>query len=270
MENTSMNFFEKIFNSVTNFKAYTYLAKEKVGKAILYLLFLSLILGAIAVIRPVYEFNKGVGDLITSIKEECPDFKLEDGKLSVDGKMPIKFKSDKDTVIIDTTGNTAEASIDGYENAILVTADSITIKDHSSYRVTKFKDLQGFTMTKNDIVKWSSLLKLLTILVCIFRYIYFVVAKGLSALLISLIALIINSIFKTKLKYGSLFSISIYTLTLPILLKAIIETVGVSIPYFWLIYHGFAVLYLILAMNEIKNEIRNQNSDEKKEELLNI
>jgi hypothetical protein len=260
MEEIKLNFFKRIFYSISNFKVYTQFAKESLGKAFIYLIFFSLIFGTVWVIRPIYDFNVGIGTVEDAIVKDSPDFTFQNGKLSINGEMPIIVGDANNTVIFDTTGKTDETALKNYTNAVLFTADKIIIKEPGRTNTTDLSSLSGLTVTKADLEKWLPLLKFVSIFIAVFGIIFFFMGKIIAALILSLLALIVSSVNNTKLSYSNLLGISIYSLTLASLLEVLLGAVNISIGGFWinsLVFYAISAVFIIMGINEIKKE-RNE------------
>lgn len=259
MENKKMNIFEKFYKNLIDFKIYRYFRKETMGSAFLYLLLITLIFGGILTGKTVHSYNTGISKVITTFNDKVPDFTLENGQLSVDADMPIKNVSGNDIMIIDTTNSTSESILDNYASGILLTNDKmIQKKVGSQITVTQFSSFGNLKITKTMLKSYIPFLKLVAIGIAIFEPIWFYIAKLFSALLISLIGLIINAAMDTKLGYGNIYKFSIYSLTVSIIIKTIIQFFNISVPFFFLIYYGIAALWLGLGIREIKKESQLQ------------
>jgi hypothetical protein len=80
-------------------------------------------------------------------------------------------------------------------------------------------------------------------------------AKFITALIVSLFGLIINSARNTRLTYRSIFKISVYSMTLPLILGTILDFVIPAFPFKWLLFYVIAFVYVFGAINSIKREI---------------
>ncbi len=120
-------------------KHYENVLRETVGRAVLYLILISLLLGAIGAI----EVNYGISEFIKIYNEGWPNFELKDGELSVDGNMPIVLLEDEDNYfVIDTTNNTSPDVLDSYSEGALILKDKmINKKSEVQTEVIDFKSL---------------------------------------------------------------------------------------------------------------------------------
>ncbi|WP_411682820.1 DUF1189 family protein [Clostridium thailandense] len=67
-----------------------------------------------------------------------------------------------------------------------------------------------------------------------------------------------NGIFKTNLKYGQLYSLSIYALTTPIIIGTLFKILNLEhFSFYWLAYHIIAYIYIGFALNKLKNSQNN-------------
>ncbi|MFW6680095.1 DUF1189 family protein [Lacrimispora sp. AGF001] len=89
-----------------------------------------------------------------------------------------------------------------------------------------------------------------------------------GVLVIALIGMIVTSCLKYRLTFGQLYQISVYARTLPLLLNAIVSFLPFSIPMFGIINFGISVLFLVVAIQKMKEsdlakpiEIVSEQSD---------
>ena len=190
---------------------------------------------------------------IYAFEEKIPDFVLEEGELRAQGKMPVTIESPGSLIIIDTSGKTGENVLDGYPNGIYISKHIMVQKTLFDKRVIDFSQLQQLKLTKDMLLSWLPYLRFTAIAVLLFVPVTFVVARFLTALLMSLVGLIFNTSMHMNLNFGELFSLSTYSLTLPILLVSVLKAGAIHIPAFWLIYFAIGSIYLWKAMNTIKN-----------------
>ncbi|MBQ2917239.1 MAG: DUF1189 family protein, partial [Clostridia bacterium] len=111
----------------------------------------------------------------------------------------------------------------------------------------------------------NNLVKIYTIFVVIvfaYLYIIYLIQFLLDILLLSVVAYLLSKIVGIKFKYKSIFSISAYALTLPIILYMIYMIVnlftGFTVKYFEIAYNAIAYIYVITAMLMIKSDLIKQ------------
>jgi len=259
MNKWSGNFFIQLSNSIINVNFYKMAVRQAIAKGMIYLLLISTVFGFIASIKPAYEYSRGI-DLLTGIfQEEIPDFVFKDGKLNINDEMPVITGNDSFTIIIDTTGETGREILDDYDTALLVLKDRIIHKNMTNIQENDFSYFSNLTITKDTIRGWLPYLKLISLMIVVFAVIAFVVVRYLSAFIASFIAFIISSINNIKLSYTSLFNLSAYSLTIPIILVALFKTGSIEIKFFWLIYFFISAIYLWAAIRGIKKDTTYHN-----------
>lgn len=251
-----LSFWSKAIFSVQGIKHYKDVLKDTVGKSIIYLLLLSLLLGAVGSLRGAIDTNNGISQFIKIYNDKCPDFELKDGQLSVTGDMPLVLSKDNNYYfVIDTTNNTSTDVLNSYDRGILILKDKLIEKQSGAQtQIFDFKSLQGSTINKKQVNVYLPLIKLVIPLIFIGNIIWYFLGGLLSALFLALLALIINGVFKTNFKYGQLYSISIYALTTPLIIDTILKIVGIEhFSYYWLAYHIIGFGYICFALNKFKN-----------------
>lgn len=262
MNETKNGFFSRLFYSITSFDKYRSFLRQSNGKAVVYLLLLSLVVAIATFVPAGIEFNRIIDDVIVNLDSTIPDFSLSGGKLEVKGEMPIVIDDGTYPVVIDTTPGAEDRILDEYDIVMLITSDRIIQKNFVDKTVTELSAFQGMVITRDNISRSLPIMKPIGILVFIFIAIFFIGGKFISALIISLIGLIINSIRHTNLSFRSIFKISIYSMTLPLIVCTILGLLPVHIPMIWLLFYVLASVYVIGAINSIKKEIDNMSNFE--------
>lgn len=106
-------------------------------------------------------------------------------------------------------------------------------------------------MDKNSMKMLIPLLRWIIVLIIIFGVPLFIIGRFISALLISLIGLIMNSISHAGLQYRDIYRISLYSMTLPLVLCTALEFVpGLGSAGFF-IFYLVSGLYTIGAIKSI-------------------
>lgn len=261
MNETKLGFFPRLFYSMSSFDKYRLFLRQSTGKAVVYLLLLTILLALAVYIPAGLEFNRIIDDVIANIGTKVPDFSLAGGRLEVSGKMPIVIDDGAYPIVIDTTPGAEDKILNQYDIVILITSDKIIQKNFVDKSVTDLSAFQGMVLTRDSIVQALPVMKPVGIFVFIFIGIFFICGKFISALIVSLIGLIINSAKKTGLSYRSIFKISVYSMTLPLLICTIPGFFTVHIPFIWLLFYIISSVYVYGAINSIRKEIDNMNMD---------
>ncbi|MSR90551.1 DUF1189 domain-containing protein [Clostridiaceae bacterium WCA-383-APC-5B] len=266
-----MGFFQKFINSFYNFKAYNEFKKQSIEKAIVYILFVSLIFTTLSSISNSIKFITTSSVIRSEMETKMPDFEFKDGVLKVDSNEPLKFVDDDTLFMIDTSGNTSVESLSSYRTYFLITNDTVYFKDSSSSMqqidLSTFSTLTLNKQTAKNIA--SKLLTTILIITIIFSPIIAFLGKLLNSFTVMALAgLALSAIMSKKLKYGECAKLSIYALTVPFAIKTILKVFSITIPCFTLVYYAIAILYLGFGINALTEE-QNADPENKDTALLN-
>jgi maltodextrin utilization protein YvdJ len=257
-----MGFFKKLRYSVTEVNMYPQMISQGVGKAFKYLLLFTLIFGTISSMIIGYQLNKDIGNFISQLEKDLPEFTFEKSKLHVEGAMPITYTElDENTVIIiDTTGGTTPDILEEYESAALFLEDQAIIKRNAvETRVISFAEFADISFDKEDVMNLLPYLKWFSLIAGIVVWIVFFIGKLISAFILSIISLIISKIRNVDLSFGHLYSLSVYSLTLPILLDIVFNLFHFDLPN--LIYYAIAIIYAWLVIDRTKKQLTVVTTD---------
>lgn len=300
-----MNFFKKVWYSITKFEKYIDMSLEGKGRALKYLFQIVTIFVLIIACIGIYSANKSLNGFIKNVEENVPEFKYAEGQMALDSEESKVYTID-DTdlnfgkIIIDL--NTEDENIIAeYENTIKNTNETnnvglIILKNKVVQVAQLVEGLQGETTVsmnydevmeglfgKNDVkINKSSLVEylkgngrtsILLVNFCSYFIAYFII-YALSGIIYALVLAIIGyasvKITKIKLMFSQVFAMSIYAFTLSNILNMIYFIVnyfwGITIRYFDVAYIIIAYVYLIAVMFLIKYDtFRKQENSVKKD-----
>ncbi len=273
-KNKKVPFFIKAKRAICNFDKYQLFAEEKTRDAIKYFLKMLLLVTVIITIMVLVYFIQVIGKVKNIVSNELPDFKFEDSSLVIEGENKQFIKSDAMgyvSFIIDSEKeNLSEIENTGSQTVIAFLKNKVAIKNFEgtetsvSYLELNNK-IQILDLTKDGIIQLLNN-KWLYVIVFIVSYIYFYFTYGISILydifLISIIGWLVSRLINVRFKYKVIFNLSVYSLTLSIILYALYLIVnvitGFTIKYFDIAYNGVAYIYLITAMLMIKSDLLKQ------------
>ncbi|WP_240689485.1 DUF1189 domain-containing protein [Ammoniphilus sp. YIM 78166] len=249
-------FFQEIKSSILNIKAYLHFSKQSLQKTFLYLILFSSLIWILGYIGVYQNMSQGIAEIRTKVIEEVPDFTFPDGRLEVSGPMPaILYKDLTSVVIVDTTGETNENVLNSYRSGLLILSDRLINKREEG----RIEEIQFFTFgpmsfTKDDVVSWLPYFKWVYWIVAVAMFIYTAISYLINALWVSLIGLLLNLFMKTKATFGALYKISVYALTLPMLLDTLFSYLRMDLYH--LIFYITAAIYVGLALLEMDKELK--------------
>lgn len=277
MKTKKVSFFKRVKEAVTNFDKYLDFSEEKLSIAIKYILKLTLvftlIITAALTIKIVQEANK----VITSFQNEVPEFCFENNELIVAENQKV-VKGDESGyfgVIVDNQKEVlsdVEESSD-YQRVIAVLKDKIIVRDAEGIEASITYEQLGQDYDLNNINKetvmqylsGSDMVKIYAIfavIMFIYFFIVYLIQFVLDILLLSIVGYLLSKIVGVKLKYKGIFNISVYAITLSVILYGIYMIVnlftGFTIKYFEIAYNAIAYIYIITAMLTIKTDLIKQ------------
>lgn len=255
MGEPKMGFFAKIYYSVVSFDKYKYFLRQSTARAVLHVLIIALVCCIITFIPLVNDYNKIVDEIIVKVDTTAPDFKFADGKLEIAGDMPIILEDGNITIIIDTSPNAEDTILDSYDKLILITSDKIIQKNYVDRTYTSFDVFRELKLTKDNLKEVLPLMKPLGIPVFIFIGILLVCWSLITIFIVSIIALIINSSKGTNLSYRSIYKISAYALTLPLIAITFLGLLPINFLFLRLLYYAIAAVYVFGSINSIKSNL---------------
>lgn len=276
MEQKKIPFFKRLKNAITNFDEYQKFSQEKLGTAIRYFLKLMLIFSILISGFLTARMYKEIETIKTSFAEECPDFRIENNTLLIEGE---NKKYEKDIgyetlgLIVDSENTDLTEEQNGqYQRIIAFYKDRMVMKTMDTKTSMTYEDIsknQNINgLSKQQILDYANSNEMLVIysiffvVTIIFVFIAYSIQILLDIFLLSIIGLIMSKIAAVKLKYKEIFNMSIYALTLSIVLYLIYIcvniTTGFTIKYFDLAYEIISYIYIITAILMIKSDLIKQ------------
>lgn len=280
-----LSFFKKMIISIKNFEKYPELAGEKWSIVIAYLVKLLILFTIVASFCSVYKIKNNIGQTISYIETDLPDFTFQNNTLKMDTNSPIILENDDEifNLIIIDTNEQLEENINNYkqrisntQNGIIILNDKIIIKttatqntlvEYSYSTITEDYQIQSFN--KQDLLNFFAGTNLIMIYIGFFiiTFIYMIMAYFISVwgdiLLLAIFGYIAALCMRLRIKFSVMCKIAVHGLTLPILLNAVVTLIytftGFELTYFQVMYVGIACIYIITAILMIKSDvIKNQ------------
>ncbi len=198
-----------------------------------------------------------------NLSESMVEFQLKDGKFSFEGEMPYYISSSTDElIVIDTTGSVQPKVLDNVITGVLITEDKVYMKINNSSKEIDLSTLKGTEINKQMLIEFLPQISWLVLIVMMIAFVFELGFKLLNAIILALMGIFINSMYKTDLKYKQILNFSIYSLTLPMLIKLGIDLTGYVIPSFFIIYWAVSITYLSLAIRTYRDGTSKADTDE--------
>lgn len=259
-----MNFFTQMRESVIDLKFYRRIKDNKFSRSFVYLLLLFLIIYFINGTRTFIATRIAMDELAVNLNYDVPEFKLENGEFSFEGKMPYYISSSTDEAfIIDTTGQVTKDALKDVAVGMLITKDKLYVKrSEVETREFSLSELKDITFTKSDVIEFLPKLSWIVLIFIAFGFIFALGWKLINVVILALLGLFANAVLNCRLKFNNMMNISIYALTLPMLIQVAVNLYGYPIPGFGLIYWGISILYVVLAVKSCRDEANELNAED--------
>ena len=229
----------KFAYSFFDFKAYKDFLSQGLLKALFYLFIVSTIFSTLGNISTLSTLNDDVTRLENKYVKEAPEFELKNGVLSIDSKEPViyKYTGDSpilnilikdftlgDVLIADTNGTTDVSSLDEYNSGTYINSTSIHSKKNGSIIASiNFSENTSIALNKDMLTSYFSLLKVAFALSLLIVGPMLAFINNLAAIFIIIgpMTLIFSKNSKENLGYLKCCIISIYSITLPLVLESL-------------------------------------------------
>lgn len=204
---------------------------------------------------------KAVREFRDDVEQKVPDFvaHVKDGELSIeklvqpfvyeakgDGKDTFKILVDANT----TTTFSTEEVFRGFETGILITKTKVIVKESADKESSmNFSNMPNKDFSKTGIIGLMDKFKgivvfVFSILFIAFIYLVMSISKLIFLLIISLLTMVVCSIAKKAYKFNEIYTIGLFAITLPTLIKTIEFWLGFSVP----LVYTMVLLVLILGV----------------------
>lgn len=253
----SMNIFKEMGLSIYSYKSYAEFLKNKKGKVFGFGVMLAAIYFLITVGVPVVRFFGGES-ISSKIENTVPDFELSDGELWVDDVFVYDYRGTY--VEIDTDARSVLRSaydmqdfLDNYTQVIMMDSEKIIVKDKGQVQQYYFSEL-NFEFSRSDLLLFVPYVYIFLAVFMVIAFLWMEIWFFAGVLVVALISMIVASCMKVKISFGKLYLLSVYSRTLPLIIKAAVSFLPFGIPFFYIINIGLSVLIVGLALQKIKQQ----------------
>lgn len=281
-----MGFFKKVWYSITKIEKYPDMAAQGLSKAVSYFLKIVAILAIIISLGTIYQINNIVQNGARYLKDEFPEITYNEGMLTVNSENEITIPKENSifgTVIINTN-ELEETQVNQYTNTIteegkgiVILKDRLIIKNSSisgtvtyNYKET-FEPVGIKEFNKQTILNYTTGTNILSVYISLFivLFIYafsrYAISILADTLLLSFFGYITTKLAGIKMRYVAIYNMSVYALTLSIILNIIYILINVFVPititYFQVMYVAVAAIYLVAAILILKTDIINKQME---------
>ena len=279
-QNEKIGFFKKVWYSITKIEKYPDMSAQGFGKAMGYVAKLIAILTIVVCIGMMYQTYELIQKGENYLQNDFPEFSYKDGILNIESENEIIIQPENSVVgkaIIDTKTED-EQKINQYINDITESGEGIivlkekVIVSQSSVAGTitySYKDLfeksEINEFTKQDVINYINGSEIINVYISVFLtmfvyiFIMYLITTLSNAVLLSAFGYLTTLLARIKMRYVAVFNMSVYALTLPVILNIIYIAINIFVPfnmqYFQVMYIAIAVIYLVSAILILKTEI---------------
>lgn len=279
-----VSFFKKLIMSIKDFEKYPELASKSWAKVLSYLAKLLAIFVIVASFASVYKLSKQVQSGLEYVKDVLPDFTFSNNELVIGQEEAIAYENkDKllDTIIIDTkeindeTLSLYKEKLQKASNGVVLLKDKALVKTGVTNGIVEYtyssisETYQINEFNKQQVLEYFSGTSLVLmyigifIMMSIYMFVLYFISIWLDIVLLGALGFFTALILRLHLRFSAMCKIAIHSLTLPILLNALVVLIetftNFKVEYFQIMYIGIAYIYIITAILMIKSDvIKNQ------------
>lgn len=287
------SFFQKLKLAIFNLERYSEFALEKTSESLRYLICLVLLFSLIASVALTIAGSQFLQESKQILINDLPEFSIKDNQLSTTVNEPKTIQNTKDPdygMVIDASESISDETLDSYQKKIgLHTVGMIFLKDRIlvkspmnqnqnefvSYSYQDF--LNALQLNELDTqslhekieqIQPISLYSALFLTFLLYMFSTYFIATLFETLLLWVMGYLTCKMANLPLKGKQIYNLTIYALTLPILLNAIYIPVRVlasfNMEYFQMMYTAVSAIYLVTAILLMRTEMLKQQTEIKK------
>lgn len=276
------NFFSRMKIAIFKLEEYGTFLGEKLSKSFKYFFLLILLMTVIIVLASSYDFYKMMNKVYNYITNELPEFSYNDGNLEFSNNVEA-YDNDYDfRLFVNTNNEVSDEELTKYKNDIYSSNDGlILLKDkviYMSASQTIEKTYEEIESTYNlqitnkqellDNINQVGINNLIVIYFgssLVVMFVDNVITILADLCLVAVFGYIASMICGVRFKIAPMITLSIYSLTLSIVLSCIYNVsyifTGFVIKYFNVMYLLIAYVYIVAAIFMIKYDLIKQTEE---------
>jgi hypothetical protein len=228
---------------------------QGIGKTILFVFFLTLLSVIPSFVYLQIAITNGVSASLETIEEEFPNFTIENGQLHSNQKAPITINKDAFTILMDSTGAVQLIDLKDSDNLIGFLQNELVFIAGGQVQSYPYSMADELHLTKNDLVDLINTLGAsLVIILPLFFLVIYLFTLGMKFIEVSILALIgffLKNGPRRKLRYGQVWRMAAYSVTLPTIFFMIMDALKTTVPISFFIHWVVGIIVLFLAIKEI-------------------
>ncbi|WP_078552818.1 DUF1189 domain-containing protein [Bacillus alkalicellulosilyticus] len=249
-----MNIFLQFIKSLHSPKDIALFRFQGIGKTILFVFLLMAITSLPIGINFSLFVSNGVQSLQEGLSNEIPDFEIQSSVLYSDLDEPFINQGDEGVFILDPTGELTSRDIAQYGDGFaLLEREAVMVIDGDPESIP-YSDLGNIDFTKADIevliTSLGDLLPIIIPVILIVLYLFFTAMKFIGITFLGVIGLILRK-DKKNLQFRHLWILSAYAVVLPTTIFAVLDFLGITLPYSFAFYWVIAVVMLSQVIKHV-------------------
>lgn len=280
MKEEKMSFWTRVKTAVFKLEDYEKFAFDKTTSSVKYFFLIVLLLSLVLTVISTDNISKMLNKGIKYVKNELPEFSYSDGKLNFDEYVESYDNEYGMSLIADTSSDITTDRIEEYENKIL--NDGFIFLENkliyvngenkleysyadiaSEYNVSNLNKTD--LVTKIDAIGSTGITVVIAMVFFISEYIAELITIFLDWVVMAIFAWCVSKICRLSLTFKNDFNMSIYALTLSILLGMAYNIAnyfwGFYTEYFRAVYLLISYVYIISAIFMMKSDIIKQEEE---------
>jgi hypothetical protein len=239
--------------SITRLQDYVKLKDNPLWKVILYLLILSLVFGSLVSVSTVNRYTRLLTLIAETYDAEIPDFTIENGRMVLKENERVVIERDNRVLIFDSGINKDESELNIYKQGMLFLEEEFVIKiSQNNYITRRWTEFFASKTDKSELRNSLGMIPGLLIVATVGMNLFFLLSNVLISIFVTGAVLLLKRLWSRKIKLLEAYKISVYSLTLPIVLIAcssiIIGDFMTLSRYFYFYY--ISVLYIIFVLKQ--------------------
>ena len=242
-------FYSQSYSAVTDFYFYRTIFEQPIRKTLIYFLFLTVHTAALLTLILGWHYGPQLLNMFRWAQGNLPSFEVKHGRLSVAAEQPLvrKYRGKEIvTFVFDTTGTYSDPN-ELEEPVILFTEDKLHFRLAGETKTYSWEDFGDFQVGSREFETLISFKWVYLPIGYLLALAYTLVAKGLSASFLALLALSASLRYGIHLPFQQRLTIALYSLTPAVVIDLAVKLTGVEISYFFLFYFSIAAIYTYLA-----------------------
>ena len=262
MDETKVGFFSRVKKAIFKFEEYEKFIVEKPSVAVTYLVKLVLIFSIIVTIAICYTLKINIQKFANNLNNELPEFKIEEGTLQIEDQDEYTMYFEEQNIQVIMNKNEENSIQTDYRNSLELLKNKMILKYMGVTQEISYDGIEISKQTILDYFETSNLLKILFVtsfVILLLTFAIYSIIFWLDIIMLAILGIIINFIIRLPLKFREIFKISIYAMTLPIVLYLLYSLanilMGTTIKYFEIAYNAISYIYLVTVFLIIKSDI---------------